>query len=100
MLNQRRREECKEFQENIKNVDSEDKFYALDIDWYLQWKCFVTNDMTDKTLNNTKKKISPNKNIGVLPPGPITNSNLFDKNIKEFSLKSLKKGLKKVKIHT
>jgi hypothetical protein len=54
------------------------------------------NDVNEKNLSNSKKKISPNKYIGVLPPGPITNINLFDKNSKEFSEQTLKKGMKKV----
>jgi hypothetical protein len=55
------------------------------------------NDSTDKLLLNSKKKISGNKSIGVLPPGPVTNMSLFEKGVKEFNEKSLKKGLKKVK---
>lgn len=55
------------------------------------------NDITEKFLPNTKKKISENKIIGVLPPGPVTNINLFEKNCKDFNENSIKKGLKKVK---
>lgn len=54
------------------------------------------NDNTDKILNNSKKKISPNKHIGIFTPGPITNTILFDKHVKEFNEKTIKKGLKKV----
>jgi hypothetical protein len=57
------------------------------------------NDLTEKNLSNSKKKISTNKLIGVLPPGPINNTNLFEKNYKELSEKTLKKGLKKVSLN-
>ena len=54
------------------------------------------NDLTDKYLPNTKKKISSNKLIGVLPPSQISNYNLFEKQSKEFTDKTIKKGLIKV----
>jgi len=71
-------------------------FYAVDIEWFYLWKCFALNDTSEKIFSNAKKKLSQNKNIGVLPPGPITNVNLFEKNTQVFSEKTLKKGLKKV----
>ena len=40
-------------------------FYVVELEWFLLWKCFVTNDLTDKNLSNNKKKISINKNIGI-----------------------------------
>ena len=54
------------------------------------------NDITEKFLANSKKRNSSNKAIGILPPGPVCNLNLFEKNTKEFTEKTLKKGLKKV----
>ena len=42
------------------------------------WKCYVSNDLTDKYVSNSKKFISENKRIGVLPPGAITNINLIE----------------------
>lgn len=100
LLSLRRKEESKDFQDNIKlNLNGPDnRFYVLDLDWFLQWKCYVMNDSTEKYLANTKKKISVNKNVGVLPPGPISNTNLFEKNAKEMNDKTLKKGLKKVNL--
>jgi len=95
-LNKRRKEEGKNFQELFKSPSSQGKFYVIEIEWFLNWKCFISNDTTDKILLNNKKKISVNKNIGVLPPGPISNFNLFDKNTKEYTAKNLKKGMKKV----
>lgn len=96
-LNKRRKDEGKTFQELFKAISTQqNKFYAIDIEWFLEWKSYVSNDLSEKNLPNSKKKISPNKNIGVLPPGPISNYNLFDKNTKEYSSKTLKKGMKKV----
>jgi hypothetical protein len=93
----RRKEESRDFQENIKlNSQAQSNFFVVDLEWFLQWKCFIMNDQSEKPLPNSKKRISSNKSIGVLPPGPILNSNLFDKNAKEFKEKNLKKGLKKV----
>ena len=51
----------------------------IDIEWFLNWKCFVMNDLTEKHLQNNKKMISINNKIGVLPPGPISNENLIEK---------------------
>lgn len=64
----RRKTESKMFQDFIKESDillSQGKpFYVLEIEWFLLWKCFVTNDLTEKNLSNHKKKISINKLIG------------------------------------
>lgn len=95
-LNKRRKDEGKNFQELFKAPSANNKFYVIDIEWFLNWKCFISNDNTEKSLANSKKKISPNKGIGVLPPGPISNYNLFDKNTKEYTAKNFKKGMKKV----
>lgn len=98
----RRKIEAKIFQDYIKETEALLKdgeiFFAIDIEWFLLWKCYVTNDATEKNLSNSKKKISVNKQIGVLPPGPISNSSLFFKsNTKQFEFKSMRKGLAKVR---
>ncbi len=93
----RRKEECKLFQEKLKsNFENEEKLYAIETEWFLNWKCFVTNDLSEKYLPNIKKKISINYNIGVLQPGAISNYLLYEKGVKDFNEKSLRKGLKKV----
>jgi hypothetical protein len=53
------------------------------------WKVYVMNDMSEKYLPNNKLKIyTANKNIGVLPPPPINNSILLNRNDKgEYELK-------------
>ncbi len=98
-LNKRRKDEGKTFQELFKTSSNQNKFYVIDIEWFLSWKCFISNDTTEKNLANSKKKISPNKNIGVLPPGPISNYNLFEKNTREYTAKNLRKAMKKVNLY-
>lgn len=103
ILNQRRKLESKLFQENLKENDTSKSFYAIDLEWFLLWKSFVTNDQSEKNLSNYKKNISVNKSIGkifdnsigVLSPGPISNNNLFQKD-NNFSEATLKKGMIKV----
>lgn len=81
----------------IKNrSNTESKYYVVHIEWFLQWKCYVINDQSEKFFTNNKKRISSSKEIGVLPPGPIQNLNLFDRNVTELTEKTLKRGLKKV----
>ena len=94
LIQLRRKEEGKDFQDYLKLTS--ERFYVVDLEWFFQWKAFVMNDLTDKNLPNNKKKISTNKIVGVLPPGPVTNTNLFEKNYKQLNDKTLKKGLKKV----
>lgn len=95
----RRKQEVKEFQELYKKNTKTECNYLIDLEWFLLWKCFVTNDMSDKYVSNSKKRISPNKSIGILPPGPITNINLLDKYGQDGNTSSsnltLKKGMKK-----
>ena len=95
-IQSRRKQEGKDFQDFLKQ--SSEFFYVIDLEWFFQWKAFVMNDLTEKNLPNNKKRISTNKLIGVLPPGPISNTNLFEKNYKELSEKTLKRGLKKVNL--
>ena len=95
LLNQRRKEEAIEFQSLFKQSSESGKYYAIDIEWYLQWKCFVTNDLSDKFMDNKRKRISPLKAVGVLPPGPVDNMPLMDKDKKGDY--ALKKGLQKKK---
>jgi hypothetical protein len=89
-LHQRRKQEIKEFQALYKKNEKTEFYFVLDIEWFLLWKCFVTNDLTEKYIPNVKKRISVNKNIGILPPGPITNAILIDR-----KTNNIRKGLKK-----
>lgn len=78
-------------------INTSSNLFVVELEWFMQWKCFVMNDQSEKLLPNSKKKNSVNKLIGVLPPGPITNINLFEKNSQQYTLGNLKKSLKKVK---
>ncbi len=78
--------------ENLKT-----NYYALDLQWFLEWKSFVMNDLNEKILPNSKKNISKNKEIGVITPGPVLNGSLFEKKTDSID-KILRKGLKKVEI--
>jgi hypothetical protein len=93
LLIMRRKEECREFHEKFNHKVLNDKQYMIDIEWFLNWKCFVTNDLSERFLSNSKKLISNNQNIGVLAPGPLSNQNLID------NQKNVKKNLKNVKIN-
>jgi len=53
--------------------------YIISSEWLFKWKCFVQNKISrnaDKKLAAEVRK-SENAAIGILPPGPITNRNLF-----------------------
>lgn len=52
--------------ENNSNTDQKEKLYFIDIEWFLSWKCYVMNDITEKTLPNNKKMIFYVKNLGRL----------------------------------
>lgn len=96
LLNLRRKEECKIFQQEInRSILKEEDKYAIDMEWFLLWKSFVMNDFSEKYISNCKKNISINTAIGVLHPGPITNYSLLEKGVKDCFNKRLKKGLKK-----
>lgn len=91
----RKNEECKIFANYLNEQYIEDISYVLEMEWFLNWKCFVTNDITEKYLSNSKKNLSINNLIGVLDPGPIMNYSLLDNVEKEYSDVRFKKGLKK-----
>jgi hypothetical protein len=96
LLNLRKKEECRIFHEKVKANNDDDPMYAIDSEWFLLWKCFVTSDLSEKFLPNSKKRISVNNDIGILQPGPIYNDCLFENVEDNQSEKILKKGLKKV----
>jgi len=63
----------------------DDSWYLISTDWLTQWKAFIFN----KPCKNSR--ISPNSAIGVLPPGPISNYSLFQRD-----KQTLKDGLQRV----
>ena len=66
--------------------DQEDDklWFLISGDWLFQWKCFISNKISSSGSVTPEMKnrirFSTNKEIGILPPGPIDNSVLFDRN--------------------
>ena len=92
----RRKHEWKVFQSLMKknlNKTKNNFYFAIDSTWFNNWRCFVSNDLTEKILSNNEKHISENKKLGVLPPGIINNIKLSDTNNIHGRYK-LKPGLK------
>jgi len=54
------------------SVEISDVFYLINCNWISEWKSFIFNK---SSLN--EEQISPNEKIGTLPPGPISNNELF-----------------------
>ena len=48
-------------------------WYIITSEWLAEWKSFIFNKSYPGVLVN----LSPNKRVGVLPPGPISNHTLF-----------------------
>lgn len=50
-------------------------------DWLFQWKCFISNKISGSSQFSQEQKDrvrqSSNKDIGILPPLPICNDDLF-----------------------
>ena len=74
-LNLRRKHEAQVFQNLLKAPENEDEFksFAVNKEWFSEWKAFVSNDLSDDLVKNDSKRISDNKLVGVLPPGEIDN---------------------------
>ena len=77
VINNRRKDESKEFKRLLNesqaqyknkamnvNNNVQEKIYFIDIDWFLSWKCYVMNDLSEKTLMNNKKMVFYVKNLG------------------------------------
>lgn len=47
-------------------------WYIINADWVSEWKCFIFNKPS-----HVREQNSINQDIGVLPPGPISNNRLF-----------------------
>ena len=61
-------------QEDYKNQEV-NYWYAIDAKWIYDWKMFVQNKRNSSVSSFKKSEI---EGIGILDPGPITNSYLFD----------------------
>ena len=91
----RRKHELKAFQSlNKKTINNNNFYFAIDSSWFNNWKCFVSNDFSEKIITNNEKYISENKSIGILPPGMIDNTRICDVVNDDKVKYKLKKGLK------
>ena len=56
-------------------------WFMISGDWLFQWKCFISNKISNSAQASVELKnkirFSPNKEIGILPPGPICNDDFF-----------------------
>jgi hypothetical protein len=64
-------------------------WFIISGDWLYQWKCFISNKISNSPgiTQDQKNKVifSENKDIGVLPPGPIYNDSFFTRGNKSES---------------
>lgn len=90
----RRKHELKAFQSLMKkHINYNNYYFAIDSSWFNSWKCFISNDLSEKTMLNNEKYISENKSIGVLPPGKIDNIKICDISNNNNEKYKLKEGL-------
>jgi hypothetical protein len=54
------------------NEGKQEVYYIINADWVSEWKCFIFNKPS-----HVREQNSLNQQLGVLPPGPITNHKLF-----------------------
>jgi hypothetical protein len=95
LYNKRKKEEAIELQNKFNKNSESGNYFVVDYNWFLLWKSYITNDIKEEFLPNKYKKISQNKLIGILPPQPIDNLVLLEKDNKKNIV--VKKGLKKNK---
>lgn len=81
-INSRRQAELQVISELDNSADM-GEWYLINTDWITQWKCFVFNKSSPFPKQN-----SPNKAIGVLPPGQISNHELFIDPLNPVTLRS------------
>ena len=69
--------------EDEENKDDSTKkiWYMISGEWLYQWKCFISNKISNSSSVSNEQKsrvlLSENRDIGVLPPGPIKNDGFF-----------------------
>ena len=71
-------------------------WFIISGDWLFQWKCFISNKISSSANPSPELKgkinYSKNKDIGILPPGPILNQELIEFN-KDNKERVVKQGL-------
>ena len=82
--------------ENDRDSNNEPYWFLISSEWLYLWKCFISNRIASiGNLPPTVKdsvKMSSNPKVGILPPGPISNQDLFSSNPVTNTIE-LKKGL-------
>ncbi len=93
-LNERRVQEKRLILERDLECKEEKVWFMLSCEWLAQWKSFISNKISSSlslqvsqssdlkgSVEGIKPRVrlSENPRIGVLPPGPITNDDLFVK---------------------
>lgn len=60
-------------------AEKQERWYIISSEWLFKWKCFVQNKISRSAEQRLTQevRVSPNKQIGILPPGPIQNQSLF-----------------------
>jgi hypothetical protein len=60
-------------------------WFMVSGEWLFQWKCFISNKISSSAVISpeVKQKVqfSENKEIGILPPGPICNGDFLTRQI-------------------
>jgi len=64
-----------------KKINPKKLWFMMSSDWLFQWKCFISNKISSSSQfsQEVKNRVrqSPNHLIGILPPPPICNDDLF-----------------------
>jgi hypothetical protein len=82
-LNERRKKEKQLILDrDLDNASEKPLWFMISSEWLNQWKSFVSNKISshlkvENKVENVRK--SENSKIGILPPGPISNDDLFIK---------------------
>jgi len=96
-LNERRKKEKQLILDRDLDNDSDKLWFMISSEWLNQWKSFVSNKISsslkaENQADNIRK--SENSKIGILPPGPISNDNLFIKFVEGKEISSvIREGL-------
>ncbi len=67
-------------------------WYFVSAAWLSEWKMFVLN----KAPKEVPPRLSPNRDIGILPPGPVSNMKLLREGHKDPTAFKIKAGLQKL----
>jgi hypothetical protein len=82
-LNNRRKMEKQLILEKDLDCKQEKLWFIISSEWLSQWKSFISNKASslskDEVAYKSRLRVSENPKIGILPPGPISNDDLYVK---------------------